>query len=68
MLTIDYFKWLISITTINNTDNCICFDMFFSNIINNIPNKVKRKVAPSLRKLKGEGTPSEVKKKYLVRF
>jgi len=36
--------------------------MFFSNIINNIPNKVKRNIAISLRKLRGEGIASEIKK------
>jgi len=39
-----------------------CFDMFFSNLVDNILNNMKRKVALLLRKLKGKGIPSKVKK------
>ena len=38
------------------------FDLFFSAVVDRLPNGLKRKVALSLRKLKGEGTPAEVKK------
>jgi len=38
------------------------FDLFFSNVITKLSNKVKQKIAISLRNLKGEGTLSELKK------
>ena len=36
--------------------------MFFSLVINNIPNGIKWKIALSLHKLQGEGTPAKIKK------
>ena len=38
------------------------FNLFFSNVITKLLNKVKRKIAIFLRKLKGKRTPSESKK------
>ena len=38
------------------------FNLFFSSTIDHIPNKLKRKIAISLCKLKGEGIASEIKK------
>jgi len=38
------------------------FDLFFSSTIDKLPNRLKQKVALSLRKLKGEEAPSEIKK------
>ena len=38
------------------------FNIFYSNLIDNILNDMKRKVAILLRKLKGKRMPSKVKK------
>jgi len=38
------------------------FDLFFTNTLDNLPNSIKRNIALSLWKLKGEGMALEMKK------